>query len=255
MLFLAVFLLTGAGIWFFAIKNIGIRELLRNALTVVDAAGPFGPMIFLGIFTVACIFLLPTFYLTIGAGTLFGLWKGSIVASLSVAAGAAAAFLSGRYFFRDCLVRLFGGNALFLALDEAAAREGWKIVFLTRLSPAFPFNILNYAFGLSSISFLSYFLASWAGSIPWTIMYVSMGSLAADLAGLHSGGPPRSGSEWILALLGLAASAGGVILTARIAGKALKGRLASSDKKEHHPGDQEEHQDEQLIQPQEKIQH
>ncbi len=84
----------------------------------------------------------------------------------------------------------------FAAIDEAVAREGWKIVLLTRLSPAFPFNLLNYAFGLTRVRLRDYVLASWIGMMPGTVMYVYVGSLAGDLAAIGQAERVRTPAEW-----------------------------------------------------------
>jgi uncharacterized membrane protein YdjX (TVP38/TMEM64 family) len=85
-----------------------------------------------------------------------------------------------------------------LLADDAVAAQGWKIVGLTRLSPVFPFNLLNYAFGLTQVKLKHYVIASWLGMLPGTIMYVYIGSLAGDLATLGSGERIRTPGEWVL---------------------------------------------------------
>jgi uncharacterized membrane protein YdjX (TVP38/TMEM64 family) len=206
-------------------------RVFLKLLQAVKRSGPFGPLVFLALFTAACIFLLPTFYLTIAAGLLFGLWEGFAVATVSVAAGASAAFLIARHRVRSGMLRLWGGGTRFLALDEAVTEDGWKIVFLTRLSPAFPFNIVNYAFGLTSVSFPVYLAASWTGSIPWTLMYVYSGSLAADMAGLHPEAVRDPNLHWTLSAFGLMATVAATCMAARTADRALKKRLRLEEKR------------------------
>jgi uncharacterized membrane protein YdjX (TVP38/TMEM64 family) len=89
--------------------------------------------------------------------------------------GAALAFLVGRYLVRDSVRTWVADNPKFAAVDAAVARRGWWIVFLLRLSPVFPFNLLNYALGLTGVSFTRYVLASWVGMLPGTIAYVLVG--------------------------------------------------------------------------------
>lgn len=228
----AVVLAAGAAFFALSSGGTGLRQLFLKFLGAVERSGPFGPLVFLALFNGACVFLLPTFYLTIGAGVLFGLRAGFLVATLSVASGASAAFLFARYRVRRRILETWGSNTSFLALDEAVAEDGWKIVLLSRLSPAFPFNILNYAFGLTAIPFPVYFAASWAGSIPWTFMYVYSGSLAADIAGLHPEMAQGSKLQWALSFLGLAATAAATITASRTAGRALKKRLRLEEERE-----------------------
>jgi len=93
----------------------------------------------------ATVLFLPGSILTLGAGVVFGVVKGALIVSVSATLGATATFLVGRYVARDAIARKIDGNPRFKAIDQAVAREGWKIVGLTRLSPVFPFNLLNYA--------------------------------------------------------------------------------------------------------------
>ncbi|MCF6174782.1 MAG: VTT domain-containing protein [Victivallaceae bacterium] len=99
------------------------------------------------------------------------------------------------------------------------AKEGWKIVLLTRLSPIFHFNLLNYAFGITKVSLNHYFFASWLGMLPGTIMYVYVGSLTGDLANLENGARTRSAAEWILYGIGLLATLAVTIVITRLAKK------------------------------------
>jgi uncharacterized membrane protein YdjX (TVP38/TMEM64 family) len=94
-----------------------------------------------------------------------------------------------------------------------------------RLSPVFPFNLLNYAFGLTRVSFWEYFLASWIGMLPATIMYVYVGSLAGTIAGLGGGGRTRTTAEWVLYGIGLAATVAVTIFVTRLARRALGKRI------------------------------
>lgn len=203
-----------------------------RALELVAASGPLAPLVFWAVFTAACVFMLPTFYLTIGAGFLFGPVWGFLVASLSVISGAGAAFLAARAGSGRAGKKILASPG-FAALREAVDAGGWKIVFLCRLSPVLPFNILNYAFGLTGIPFSRYFFATWAGSIPWTAMYVHAGSLAANLSGLAAlPSAPSGGWAKTAYWAGAAATAGATVMAGRIARKTLIKRL-KSDK----PGD------------------
>jgi len=139
-----------------------------------------GAALFCFVYIAACVFFIPGALLTLGAGAIFGVIKGSILVSIASTLGAGLAFLVGRYFARDWVSKKIEGNEKFAAIDGAVANEGWKIVGLTRLSPVFPFNLLNYAFGLTSVAFKDYFLASWIGMMPGTVMYVYVGSPAAN---------------------------------------------------------------------------
>ena len=146
--------------------SIGAGPWLTNALDWIRGLGPLAPVAFVAIYIVACVAFLPGSILTIGAGVIFGVVRGSIYVSIAATLGATAAFLVGRYLARDWVVRKLEGNPKFKAIDDAVGKEGWKIVLLTRLSPVLPLNLLNYAYGLRSVSLRDYVLASWVGIIP-----------------------------------------------------------------------------------------
>jgi uncharacterized membrane protein YdjX (TVP38/TMEM64 family) len=112
-------------------------------------------------------------------------------------------------------------NARFRAIDAAVGREGWKIVGLTRLSPAFPFNLLNYAYGITGVRLRDYFFASWVGMLPGTVMYVYLGSLAGSLATLGGRGGGRTPAQWALYVVGLLATIAVTVSVTRIARTAL----------------------------------
>ncbi len=151
---------------------------------------------------------------------------GFISVSIGSTLGATCAFLIGRYLARDLVAGRIAGNEKFKAVDEAVGREGWKIVLLTRLSPVFPFNLLNYAFGLTKVSLKHYFFATWLGMIPGTVMYVYIGSLAGDLASLGGAGHTRTTGEWVLYGIGLLATLIVTVFVTRLARKTLSARIS-----------------------------
>ncbi len=127
---------------------------------------------------------------------------------------------------REMVARRVAGNPTFGALDETVASEGWKIVGLTRLSPVFPFNLLNYAFGVTRVAPRDYILASWIGMMPGTLMYVYIGSLAGSLATLGAEQRVRTPAEWALYVVGLLATVAVTVYVTRIARAALRKRIA-----------------------------
>lgn len=203
-----------------------VQDLLSTALDWIRGLGAMGPMIFVVVYILATVLFLPGSVLTLGAGALFGVVKGSVIVSISATLGATAAFLVGRYLARGWVEEKIEGNDPFKAIDETVAREGWKIVGLTRLSPIFPFNLLNYAYGITKVSLRDYFLASWIGMMPGTIMYVYIGSLAGDLATLGAGGGPATTAQWVLRVVGLLATVAVTVYITRIARSALKDKVA-----------------------------
>ncbi len=202
-----------------------VQELLRESLTWVADLGPWGPLAFGLIYVAATVLFLPGFLLTLGAGFVFGVLKGSLIVAVSATLGATAAFLVGRYVARDWVSAKIEGNEKFRAIDQAVAAGGWKIVGLTRLSPIFPFNLLNYAFGITKVSLRDYFFASLVGMIPGTVMYVYIGSLAGDLATLGAGERSRTAAEWTLYLVGLVATVAVTVYVTRMARRALEEKV------------------------------
>ena len=203
-----------------AFKYFRGQELLKQALAWVGQLGPWGPIIFIAIYIVATVFFIPGSVLTLGAGAVFGVVWGSIYVSIASTLGATTAFLAGRYLARDAIARKIEGNQRFAAIDQAVANEGWKIVGLTRLSPVFPFTLLNYAFGLTQVKLRDYILASWIGMMPGTVLYVYLGSLAKAVSG------ERTTGEWVLYGVGLLATVVVTVFVTRIAKQALAKRIS-----------------------------
>src|SRR5579862_7550647 len=169
-----------------------LGEVFAATLDRIRDLGAIAPVVFIALYIIGAVLFIPGSILTIGAGVVFGLVRGAILVSIGATIGAIAAFLIGRYFAREWVRGQLEGNPRFAAIDKAVGREGWKIVLLTRLSPVFPFNLLNYAFGLTRVRLRDYVLASWTGTLPGTILYVYVGSLAQ--AGVRHTTP----AEWAL---------------------------------------------------------
>jgi len=214
-----------------AVKYLPVQELLKEALSRIGRLGPWGPVIFVIVYVVATVLFIPGSVLTLGAGALFGVGLGSVCVSISATLGATAAFLVGRYLARDAVARKVERNERFAAIDRAVADEGWKIVLLTRLSPVFPFTLLNYAFGLTRVRLTHYVLASWVGMIPGTVMYVYLGSLVNVGAGHRQ----RTAGEWALYGVGLLATAVVTVFVTRVAKKALAKKISSSEPAHNPP--------------------
>lgn len=204
-----------------------LQEQLKRTLSWINGLGPWGPLAYAALYIVSTVAFVPGSFLTVGAGAIFGVLQGSIIASVSATLGATAAFLVGRHFARDWLARRIEGSRRFKALDDAVSQEGWKIVLLTRLSPVFPFTLLNYAFGLTRVSLREYVLASWIGMLPGTVMYVYLGSLAGSLVTLEESKRSRTTTEWALYGVGLLATVLVTLYVTRIARRALKKQLGA----------------------------
>jgi uncharacterized membrane protein YdjX (TVP38/TMEM64 family) len=198
-----------------------LQESLKNALEWIDQLESVGAIAFIGIYIVATVALLPGSILTLGAGVVFGVIQGSFYVFIGAVLGATLAFLVGRYLARGWVSRKIAGNEKFNAIDRAVGKEGLKIVFLTRLSPIFPFNLLNYAFGITGVTLKDYVIGSF-GMIPGTIMYVYIGSLAGNIATLGAADQPSNPTvQWAIRIIGFIATAAVTIYVTRIARKAL----------------------------------
>lgn len=206
----------------FAVRYFGSGPL-RELLQWISGLGSTAPLVFIPLYVVACVLFIPGSILTLSAGFLFGVVRGSMYVSVAATVGATLAFLIGRYFARQWVAARLANYPKFKAVDEAVAREGWKIVALTRLSPVFPFNLLNYAFGLTNVRVRDYVIASWAGTLPGTILYVYLGSLAGDLTRVATGGAERTPAEWALYAIGLLATIAVTVYVTRVSNRALKG--------------------------------
>lgn len=187
----------------------------------VEGLGFWGPLVFVLGYAGAAVAFLPGSLLTLAAGAIFGLVWGTVYAFVGASLGAAAAFLIARYAARRAIERKIAGNPRFAAIDRAVSREGFKIVALLRLSPVFPFNLLNYSLGLTRVRFLDYLLASFA-MLPGTLLYVYYGHAAGSLAAVAGGARAEKGIEsWISLAIGLAATVLVTTLITRLARRAL----------------------------------
>ncbi len=193
------------------------KAWLNGAIGIVERLGPWGPVVFIACYIVATVLMVPGSALTLAAGTLFGVAKGTAIVSIASTAGAAAAFLVGRFIARDAVAARIARRPSFAALDRALGQSGWKFVALARLSPAFPFTLLNYAFGLTRVKFFHYVLASWIAMLPATVLYVYLGSLAR--AGAKGEG--KTPLEWTLYGVGLLATIAVTVFITRMTKKAI----------------------------------
>lgn len=206
-------------------KQLNVQQYFLQFLDQIEQLGIWGPVVFILLYIAATVFFLPGSILTLGAGVVFGVVQGSIWVSIASTLGATAAFLVGRYGARRWVAQQIEGKPKFKAIDGAVAQEGWKIVGLLRLSPIFPFNLLNYGLGVTQVSLQDYFFASWIGMMPGTVMYVYLGSLAGSLATLGTESDQGSAVQWAIWILGLVATVAIVVYTTKIARAALDAQL------------------------------
>lgn len=200
----------------------GVRWLTDQ----VHRLGVWGPIVFALGYIVAAILFVPGLALTLAAGAIFGLLWGTVVVSIASTVAAAIAFLIGRYMARSAVARLSSQYPKFAAIDRAIGEGGWKVIALLRLSPAIPYSVGNYLYGLTAIRFWPYVLASWLFMLPGTFMYVYLGYLGRTSVA----GAGRTRGQWALLIVGLVATVAVTVYVAYLARKAMHGHIADTTK-------------------------
>ncbi|HZS09225.1 MAG TPA: TVP38/TMEM64 family protein [Blastocatellia bacterium] len=197
-----------------------VREWFGQLQGWIAQLGAVGPIVLAAIYVVATVLLAPGSLLTIMAGTLFGLWTGVLTVLMGANLGALCSFLLARTMLRRKVAQWAAASTKFAALDRAIGQAGFKMVFLSRLSPAFPFVLLNYLLGLTKVRTGAYVLANLLGMLPGTFLYVYIGAVAGEAL---NGAPAGSAGPYkqILTYVGLLATIGVVVLVTRAARKAL----------------------------------
>jgi len=214
-LLLALLLALGSGFFF-----LPLTKWFLQAQGAIESLGVVGPLVVVLLYLVCTVLLIPGSALTLGAATIFGFWRGLAVVLAGANLGALCAFLLARTLLRTQVQQWAAGNSKFAALDRAIGQNGFKMVLLARLSPVFPFTLLNYLLGLTPVRTSSYVLANALGMLPGTVLYVYLGATAR--AALTS--QAATGSTWlqqIFKVIGLLATIAVVALITRIARQAF----------------------------------
>ncbi|MDA7605276.1 TVP38/TMEM64 family protein [Verrucomicrobiales bacterium] len=191
-------------------------QTIPKIIQWIESLGIIGMSLFVLVYILACIFLIPGSPLTVGTGAVFGFWTGLILVSVGSTLGAVAAFLISRYLARGFIEKEIDKSHKFSTMDMAIKREGWKIIFLTRLSPIIPFFLLNYALGLTKIRLRTYIISSWAGMIPGTVLYTYIGSLGKTILTTEN-----SLADWVILGVGLIATVSVTLIISKIAKRSL----------------------------------
>ncbi|HEY5991868.1 MAG TPA: TVP38/TMEM64 family protein [Candidatus Udaeobacter sp.] len=207
-----------------AMRFLPVQHWLRNFNNWVGQMGVAGIFVFIIVYAVATVLLAPGSVLTIGAGFVFGLWKGFLAVSVGATLGASLAFLVARFIARDKVEAIARRNEKFRKIDNAIGKQGAKLIFLLRLSPVIPFNLSNYFYGLTGVKFWPYVLASWSGMMPGTFLYVYIGTAGRAAVSAAAGAEAvRHGWQyWTFISVGLAATVIVTIWVTKIARDALK---------------------------------
>jgi uncharacterized membrane protein YdjX (TVP38/TMEM64 family) len=165
------------------------RQWSMDFVQYVRNLGWVGFVLYALAYIVGTVLLFPGTLLTVGSGFLYGVVWGTVLVSPASVAGATIAFTLSRSYARNWIARKIQKYPRFAAIDRAVGKHGFKAVFLLRLQPLnLPFDVLNYALGLTSVKLRDYVIASWLGMLPATILYVYAGSVVRDFATLLHGG-------------------------------------------------------------------
>lgn len=196
-------LLVVAGIAGFAalFRILPVTEWLEQLGRLNDQYPVAVPVAYVVAVTIATVALFPGWISMMLGGLLFGVLPGLPFALLGITAGAYGAFLAGRALGRSWVEKRMGDSLKLQALDEAVNAQSFYIVFLTRFAIVLPFNVLNYAFGLTRVKSMTYVTATALGMLPAVLLYVYLGTLADDFGAILAGDVrPASGAYWIAAI-------------------------------------------------------
>lgn len=203
---------------FVLMRAVPLERWIAEFQAVVKGMGFWGPLLYGVFYVFAALLLVPGSLLTLAAGAAFGLFKGTVIVSLASTTGAGLAFLISRYFIRDKVQRRMRQSPKLTAIDEAIGKEGWKIVAMLRLSPAVPFTLQNYVYGVTAIRFWPCLLTSAITMLPGTFLFVYLGSLGSKALAARE----TSLGEWIARGVGLLATVVVTIYITRLAKRAMR---------------------------------
>ena len=209
-------------------SSFDVSEMTRRFVEALRSQGDAGLVWLALAYIPASLFFFPAALLTLAGGFTFGVAKTLVAVSLGSTVGATSAFLAGRTLLRGLIEHKVARDVRFRTLDAAVAEQGFKIVMLTRLSPVLPFNLLNYACGLTRVRLRDFVLASWIGMFPGTVLYVSIGAAAKSLSDILAGRAEGGVAQKVMFGAGLIATLVVTVLMARIAKKALAAATAAA---------------------------
>jgi uncharacterized membrane protein YdjX (TVP38/TMEM64 family) len=199
-----------------------LAPALLTGVAHIQSVGPAAPIAFILLYAFAVVALIPASLLTIAAGAVFGLLPGAAYALIGATLGSTTAFLLGRHVARRLVARSLDRMPRFAAIERAVSARGRRIVFLLRLSPVIPFNFLNYALGLTTISTGDFVFAS-LGTVPGAFVYAYAGKVTGEALALAGQAEvPRNASYYVVLLAGLAATIAATLVVARTARRALQ---------------------------------
>ena len=208
-------------------RALPVDSVVQALQSRISDLGAGAPLIFGVVYAIAATLLIPASALTLAGGAIFGLTVGTLTVWLAATTASALSFLIARYVARGKVAEIASRNPKFSAIDTAIGEGGWKIVALLRLSPAVPFNLQNYLYGLTAIRFWPCVGASALFMLPGTFMYVYLGHLGGQgLAAAAGGGAGKTAGQWALLVVGLLATIAVTVYVTRLANNAIKKQTA-----------------------------
>ena len=218
----------------YAVKTLNLGARLQAATEYIRGLGAAGIVVYFGLYIVATLVGVAT-PLTMVAGVIYGVAGGVAIVSPASVTAATIAFLLGRFVLRSTVEKKVSQNPKFAAIERAVGKNGFKIVGLVRLSPVFPFTLLNYGLGLTPVKLRDYVLASWLGMLPGTLLYVYLGYAVGDVGAIFAGkaaAAPTADATFfelhgkkVLLAVGLAATIAVTTYVTKIARRALAEEL------------------------------
>jgi uncharacterized membrane protein YdjX (TVP38/TMEM64 family) len=201
-----------------------LSDWIESVALALSDLGPWAAVVFVAAYVVASVTLAPAFLLSMAAGAVFGLWRGTLLVFVGAVLGASAVFVIASPLSRSRLLRRLDRDPRVAAVRHAVTGEGAWVMFLLRLSPAVPFVLLNYALALSGARYRDYLVAS-VGMLPAIVVYVYYGKVAGDVARVAAGVvPPRGPEYYVLLAVGLAATVAATHAITKAARNAMKSR-------------------------------
>jgi uncharacterized membrane protein YdjX (TVP38/TMEM64 family) len=203
-----------------------MTEWLHSTLVYVGQMGPWGVLLFLVLYVLAALTMVPAFPLTVAAGAIYGVTRGSLLVFVGASIGGAAAYAVALRLADTPLLRRLDRKPRVIIVRNAMRSDGLWVQFLLRLSPIIPFTMLNYALGLARVRFRDFALAL-VGMVPAIVMYTYYGRVVGDLAAIVAGRiQPRGMAYYAFLGVGLLVTVLATTLITRAARRALRGQPA-----------------------------
>ena len=211
-----------------AFRSLPVGEWLLVTENWLRANPGRGLFVYVALSIVALIALVPGWVPMMLGGLLFGVWPGLLYAMLGIVGGATAAQLVGRTLARDWVAQRVAAHPRLAAIDEALDRQAFAVVTLSRLAFVVPFNVLNYAYGLTRVRLVTYVSGTALGMLPIVAMYAYLGSLAQDMRQVLDGDAELGVDARWFAGIAVAAIVAVVLIVKRAVGRALDARMRES---------------------------